>query len=268
MALTTTSSMKGTPVSYIDGMSRHRIYLTVEHKSTKPDSTGATGATELTWRVYYELSHREAGIWSDQNYTTKFTINGKSITCNWNLGGTTYYGVCYIGLGGGTISIPRNLDNDNSYNISCQITSSYVLTSSSSISNKTGDLVGSFLIPAITLAKDVTPPTLSFENVSNGKISFCPELDLILNYSGQGGGTNNAIKTMTLQYSVNDLGWNDYGNIGISSSSVTTKIGSESTIKILQGDEVKFRIATIGATLSKKIYSNTLLLMISTLLRG
>ena len=263
MALTTTTSMKGTPISYIGGMSSHRIYLTVEHKSTKPDSTGATGATELTWRVYYELNHKDASIWSNQNYTTKFTINGKAITCNWNLGGTTYYGVCYINLGSGTISIPRNLDNDESYKIKCQITSSYVLTSSSSISNKTNGPIGYFSIPAITLATNVTPPILSFENVSDGKISFCPELDLILNYSGQREGTNNAIKTMTLQYSINDLGWNDYGNIGIDSSSVITKIGENGIIKILQGDEVKFRIATIGATLSKKIYSNTLALRVN-----
>ena len=103
------SEYKGTSISTVTGMSGHKVRLTVSQSNS---TSGATGTTTLTWRLYYELS-QAASIQTGSNRSTTFRLAGKTITSNWNLNNVYYSGPGYVELGTGTVTINRTLSNAN-----------------------------------------------------------------------------------------------------------------------------------------------------------
>ena len=246
------SEYKGTTISTVAGMSGHTVRLTVSQSST---TSGATGSTVLTWRLYYELSSAAAAIQTSANRSTTFKLAGKTITSNWNLGGTFYSGPGYVELGTGTVTINRTLSNAEPYNITGQITSTHILTGTNSWSSGKGPgTTGSYTINAVTLATNITGPT-SFI-VDKNRIAFKTNTLTTFSWSGQASGTNNAIG-MTLQYKWRNADWADWSEVSGDSKEIIWGEGGDWT-DFNEGEVIQFRIKAIGATLKDTQYSSTI----------
>lgn len=244
------SEFKGTSISTVTGMSGHAVRLTVSQSST---TSGATGTTTLTWRLYYDLS-KAASIQTGSNRSTTFKLAGKTITSNWNLGGTLYSGPGYVELGTGTVTISRTLSNADAYNITGQITSTHILTSTNSWSSGKGPgTTGSYTIKAVTLATNITGPT-SF-SIDKNRIAFKTNTSTTFSWKGQASGTNNTIG-MTLQYKWRNADWADWLSLSESSKTITWGEGGHWT-DFNEGEIIQFRIKAVGETLKDTKYSST-----------
>ena len=244
------SDYKGTIISTVAGLSGHQVRLTVSQSST---TSGATGSTILTWRLYYELSSA-ASIQTSANRSTTFKLAGKTVTSNWNLGGTFYQGPGYVEMDSGTITINRTLSNADSYNITGQITSTHILTGTNSWSTGKGPgTSNSYQISAVVLATNITPPS-SF-GIDKNRISFKDITSTIFNWSGQASGTNN-ILNMTLQYKWRNADWVDWSSVSGDFKEIRWGLGGD-WVDFNEGEIIQFRIKAMGETLKDIQYTST-----------
>lgn len=245
------SEYKGTIISTVTGLSGHKVRLTVSQSNS---TSGATGTTTLTWRLYYELS-RAASIQTGSNRSTTFKLAGKTITSNWNLNNVYYSGPGYVELGTGTITINRTLSNANAYDITGQITSTHILTGTNSWSSGKGPgTTNSYTINKVTLATNITGPT-SF-TVDESRIAFKTSTSTTFSWSGQASGTNNTIG-MILQYKWRNADWADWLSLSESSKTITWGSGGDWT-DFNEGEVIQFRIKSVGGTLKDTQYTSTI----------
>lgn len=248
--------MAETIVSTVNGMSNgysvyHKVYLAISGQSTT--TSGATGTTTLTWKLYYDTT--EGGyLTSNSTRETKFTLAGQSVTASWTAG--TINKAKKL-LATGSIKISRDISNSAAYNIKGKITSTHILTATDTWSTNKAGSEGTYGISKVTLATNVTAPTSVTSTKSRVAYTGSSNNNITINWSGATSGTNNTISGYYIQFSKNGGSWTSYNSSLITTTSKAIDIGASPISATAQGDTVKFRVGAYGKTLKDTKYSST-----------